>query len=139
LTGGRLRGMVPRAPGAWQPQVAVFERGDRLVLSVDLPGIRREDVQVDIDDRAITICGERRPTGARADVLRAECGYGRFLRSVPLPEGADTGAAACPRSRCRCRRSASRAGSRSRTPASRRAGKRTATRPSPRTSRILAG
>jgi HSP20 family protein len=93
LTGGRLRGMVPRAPGAWQPQVAVFERGDRLVLSVDLPGIRREDVRVDIDDRAITIRGERRPTGARADVLRAECGYGRFLRSVPLPEGADTGAA----------------------------------------------
>ncbi|HEY6862478.1 MAG TPA: Hsp20/alpha crystallin family protein [Burkholderiales bacterium] len=92
LTGGRLRGMVPRVPGAWLPQVAVFERGDRLVVSVDLPGIRREDVEVDIDDRAITIRGERHPTGARADT-RAECSYGRFLRSVPLPEGADAGAA----------------------------------------------
>ena len=92
LTGGRLRGLVPRVPGAWLPQVAVFERGDRLVVSVDLPGIRREDVEVDIDDRAITVRGERRQIGARAD-MQAECSYGRFMRTVPLPEGADAGAA----------------------------------------------
>ncbi len=94
LTGGRLRGVLPRIPGAWAPQVAVFERGDRLVVSVDLPGIRREDVQLDIDARAITIRGERRPADAGVErALRSECSYGRFVRSVPLPEGADAGAA----------------------------------------------
>jgi HSP20 family molecular chaperone IbpA len=94
LTGGRLRGVMPRTPGGWVPQVAVFQRGDELVVGVDLPGIRREDVQIDIDDRAITIRGERRRTSERAEgVLRSECSYGRFLRSVPLPEGANAGAA----------------------------------------------
>jgi HSP20 family protein len=93
LTGGRLRGIVPRAPGGWVPQVAVFQRGEQLVVSVDLPGIRREDVDVDIDERAITIRGERRQTSERAGLLRSECSYGRFLRSVPLPEGANAGAA----------------------------------------------
>lgn len=92
LTGGRLRGVLPRLPGAWAPQVAVYERDDRLVVSVDLPGIRREDVRIDIDERAITIRGERRPTEAQA-ARRSECSYGRFVRSVPLPEGADAGAA----------------------------------------------
>jgi HSP20 family molecular chaperone IbpA len=93
LTGGRLRGVMPR--GGWVPQVAVFQRGDELVVSVDLPGIRREDVQIDIDDRAVTIRGERRQTTSeRAEgVLRSECSYGRFLRSVPLPEGANAAAA----------------------------------------------
>jgi HSP20 family molecular chaperone IbpA len=94
LTGGRLRGVLPRIPGAWMPQVAVFRRGDQVVVSIDLPGIRREDVQLDIDERAITIRGERRSADAGGErALRSECSYGRFQRSVPLPEGADPGAA----------------------------------------------
>lgn len=89
LTGGRLRGVLPRIPGAWVPQVAIFRRGDQLVVGVDLPGIRREDVEIDIDERAITIRGERRAEGE----LHSERSYGRFMRSVPLPEGADASAA----------------------------------------------
>jgi hypothetical protein len=72
-----------------------YERGDRLVVSVDLPGVRREDVQVDIADGAILVRGERRQALERSEngVLRSECSYGRFYRAVPLPEGADAGAA----------------------------------------------
>lgn len=97
FVGGRPR--TPRAqaegPAGWTPQVEISQRGDDYVVSVDLPGTRREDVQVDIDDRLIVIRGERRQALERSSggVLRSECSYGRFYRAVPLPEGANADAA----------------------------------------------
>jgi HSP20 family protein len=90
FVGGR-----PRAPGAWTPQVEVSQRGGELVISVDLPGTRREDVQVDIEDGRVVIRGERRQASERSEggVLRSECSYGLFYRAVPLPEGANGDAA----------------------------------------------
>jgi HSP20 family molecular chaperone IbpA len=97
FVGGRPR--TPRAqaegPAGWAPQVEISQRRDDYVVSVDLPGIRREDVQVDIDDRLIVIRGERRQSPERSNggVLRSECNYGRFYRAVQLPEGANADAA----------------------------------------------
>jgi HSP20 family molecular chaperone IbpA len=93
VVGGRVRGSgraQAGAPDAWMPQVEISQRGPDYVVSVDLPGTRREDVQVDIDDGLIVIRGERRKEASRGDggVLRSECSYGRFYRAVPLPEGA---------------------------------------------------
>jgi HSP20 family molecular chaperone IbpA len=84
-----------RDPGAWTPRAEVSQRGAELVVSVDLPGTRREDVQVEIDPQRIVIRGERRAASERpeGDVLRSERSYGRFYRAVALPEGADTDAA----------------------------------------------
>jgi HSP20 family molecular chaperone IbpA len=98
LVGGRLRGAAraqPDEPGTWMPQVAISQRGEQYVVSADLPGVRREDVRIDIDDGLIVIRGERRREleRAQAGVLRSECSYGSFYRAVPLPEGADAGAA----------------------------------------------
>lgn len=91
LMGARARGRAQgEVPGAWSPQVEVSQRGDELVVGVDLPGIRREDVQVEIDDGRLVVRGERRASSERpeAGVLRSECSYGEFYRAIPLPEGA---------------------------------------------------
>jgi HSP20 family protein len=82
-------------PDVWAPQIEVSQQGDRLVISADLPGIRKEDVQVEIEDGRIMIQGERRSASERNEggVLRSECSYGKFYRAIPLPEGADAGAA----------------------------------------------
>jgi HSP20 family protein len=86
------RSAAPRSGGAelWAPRVDVFQRNNELVIKADLPGLKREDVKVDVTDDAITIQGERRAEHEeeRAGVYRSERSYGSFYRVVPLPEGA---------------------------------------------------
>ena len=74
---------------AWSPNVDVFERDNRLVTRVDLPGMKKEDVSVEITDGHLALSGERkRETEERKDnYYRSEREYGSFYRAVPLPEG----------------------------------------------------
>jgi len=74
---------------AWAPQVETFRRGDKLVVRADLPGLKKEDVKVEIDDGVLTISGERREEREedRDDYYRSERTYGQFYRAIPLPEG----------------------------------------------------
>jgi HSP20 family protein len=83
-TPGRLGG-----GGVWSPQIDVIERGDNLVVRADLPGLRKEDVSIDVQDDALTIQGERREEheDTREGVFLSERSYGRFFRSIPLPDG----------------------------------------------------
>jgi len=75
---------------AWAPEVEVFRRNNEMVVRADLPGLKKEDVTVDVTDDAITIAGERRQEHEedRAGVYRSERSYGSFCRVVPLPPGA---------------------------------------------------
>ncbi len=89
-TGGRdLERQVQRG-ALWAPRVEVFERDGRLVVRADLPGLNKEDVQVEVTDDAITIEGERRQEREieGAGTYRSEVSYGSFFRAIPLPEGA---------------------------------------------------
>jgi HSP20 family protein len=74
----------------WAPEIDVFERDNRLVTKVDLPGLKKEDVKVEVTDGHLAISGERRSeTEEKTDnVYRCERSYGSFYRAVPLPEGA---------------------------------------------------
>ena len=76
-------------PAAWAPQVETFRRGDRLIVRADLPGLRKEDVNVEIEDGVLAISGERREEREenRDDYYRSERTYGQFYRAIPLPEG----------------------------------------------------
>jgi HSP20 family protein len=81
---------LPQAATVWTPAIEVFERGNEYVVRADLPGLRREDVNVEVDNGVLTISGERRseyedesPEG----FYRSERVYGVFSRSIPLPEG----------------------------------------------------
>lgn len=75
----------------WTPQVEMLERGDKLVVRADLPGLRREDVNVEVDDGTLTISGERKQEHEenREGFYRSERSYGQFYRSIPLPDGVD--------------------------------------------------
>jgi HSP20 family protein len=76
----------------WTPDVEVFHRGNELVVKADLPGLKKEDVKVDITEDAITIQGERRREHEeeKEGIYRSERSYGSFYRTIPLPEGAIT-------------------------------------------------
>ena len=73
----------------WSPQIETFEREGQLVIRADLPGLKKDDVDVEITDDAITISGERRNEDEerREGYYRSERSYGSFFRSIPLPEG----------------------------------------------------
>ena len=80
---------MPGRSSAWTPSLETFRRGDDLVVRADLPGLRKEDVQVEIDDGVLTISGERTEEHVenRDDYYRSERSYGRFHRALALPEG----------------------------------------------------
>jgi HSP20 family protein len=73
----------------WAPQIETFRRGDQLVIRADLPGMKKEDVNVEIDNDVLTISGERREEHEeeRDDYYRSERSYGRFYRALALPAG----------------------------------------------------
>ncbi|HEY9227818.1 MAG TPA: Hsp20/alpha crystallin family protein [Gemmatimonadaceae bacterium] len=72
----------------WSPQLETFRRGDRLFVRADLPGLKKDDVKVEVEGDVLAISGERRDEReeSRDDYFRSERSYGRFYRAVPLPE-----------------------------------------------------
>ena len=72
----------------WYPEIDVFEKDNRLVTKIDLPGMKKEDVKVELTDDALTIQGERQEQ--REGRGYSERTYGSFYRTVPLPEGINT-------------------------------------------------
>jgi len=84
-----LRGLARENGASWSPKIEVFERDNRLVTSVDLPGMKKEDISVEVADGQLTLSGERKNEREekKDNVYRSECEYGRFFRSVPMPAG----------------------------------------------------
>lgn len=77
--------------GAWQPPVDIFERPDRIVLVVELPGVDKEDLDVYVERDILKITGvrpKRIPEGTQ-HVHQMEIAYGHFARFVKLPACAD--------------------------------------------------
>jgi HSP20 family protein len=74
---------------AWNPQIDVFEKDHRLVTKVDLPGMKKDDVKVEVTDGYLAISGERKTEveEKKNDIYRCERSFGSFYRAVPLPEG----------------------------------------------------
>jgi HSP20 family protein len=77
----------------WSPQIEVFERDGNLVVHADLPGVNRDDIEVNVDNDVLTIRGERRQEHHETErgYRRTERSYGTFFRQIPLPEGVDPG------------------------------------------------
>jgi HSP20 family protein len=74
----------------WFPEIDVFAKNGRLVTRIDLPGLKKDDVKVEVADGRLTISGERKTEAEekKGEFYRSERQYGSFYRSVPLPEGA---------------------------------------------------
>lgn len=75
----------------WIPAVDIVEQQDRFVLTADVPGVTPADIDVSMEDGALTIAGERRiEKHDKADgVRRFERISGRFQRRFSLPDTAD--------------------------------------------------
>ncbi len=71
----------------WFPAVDVFEDKDNLLVKAELPGLKKEDIQISLDNGNLTLSGERKQEEKHqdADVYRSERWVGRFHRSVSLP------------------------------------------------------
>lgn len=84
-----FRGFTPPEGVTWLPKVDVFEKENRLVTRVDLPGVKKEDVKVEVTDGHLALSGERKfeKEEKKDNVYRTEREYGSFYRAIPLPEG----------------------------------------------------
>ncbi len=87
-------GQAPRGNGMarrWVPAMDLVETEEHYVLRADLPGLSREDVEIELQANVLTVSGERRTEhDAREEGYhRVERAFGSFARSLTLPQGAD--------------------------------------------------
>jgi HSP20 family protein len=85
-------GSEPAARGGWLPPVDIFENADKdVVVKVELPDMKREDIKVTFENDVLSIEGERKITAnvERERYFRMERGHGAFRRSFSLPANVD--------------------------------------------------
>jgi HSP20 family protein len=75
----------------WVPAMDLVEDKNDLVLRADLPGLSEDDVNIEVKDGVLTISGERKTEEKKEDegYYRVERAFGRFSRSLSLPDGID--------------------------------------------------
>ena len=79
--------------GSWVPPVDIFEtEGHDVVLNAELPDVKREDIEVTVENHTLTLRGTRkRPSDVKDDQYRRiERHYGEFSRSFTLPSSVDS-------------------------------------------------
>jgi HSP20 family protein len=89
FVGGRLS-----AEGkGWMPATDLYEKDDRYIVRVDLPGMKEEDIEVSIVGDMLTIKGEKQEEMEvkEEDYYQCERSYGSFFRSIDLPSMIDAG------------------------------------------------
>jgi len=76
---------------AWTPPIDVVREDDHLVVHADLPGLKPEEVKIEVDDDILTVSGEHRESEEQKEknYVRRERRYGSFSRSMALPPGVD--------------------------------------------------
>ncbi len=78
--------------GAFIPELNVYETDTHFEITVELPGMSKDDIDISLDDNILTISGERKAhkeeNGRRYH--RVESRFGTFTRSLPLPNIVDT-------------------------------------------------
>lgn len=93
-----LGGMPARAgrhresAGEWVPAIDAYTKDGDLIIRAELPGMKREDVDITLSNGVLTVSGERkevREEGEGGGYLLRERRYGSFRRSMTLPEGVD--------------------------------------------------
>ena len=84
-------GMINR----WIPAMDLVEQDEHYVLRADLPGMREDDVSIELENNVLSISGERKHESAEGKgFYRLERAGGAFSRSLTLPEGVDAEAIA---------------------------------------------
>ncbi|TFH15195.1 MAG: Hsp20/alpha crystallin family protein [Lentisphaerales bacterium] len=90
--GSRLFGVAPRGAeerSVWAPNVDVYEENGELVVRADVPGFKKDQVEIHVDDGILSVSGEKKDEKEEKgkNFYRTERSYGRFERRFELPAG----------------------------------------------------
>ncbi|WP_456401144.1 Hsp20/alpha crystallin family protein [Persephonella sp.] len=71
----------------WNPRVDIYEKDNKLIIEAEIPGAKKEDIELKIKDNSVIIRGEVKKEEEKKDetYYRSERFYGRFERVIPLP------------------------------------------------------
>jgi HSP20 family protein len=77
----------------WRPAVDIVQEGDRYVVKADLPGMKKDEIEITLNGDTLTISGEKKKESETKEdgYSRSERYYGRFSRSLALPSAVDAG------------------------------------------------
>jgi HSP20 family protein len=89
LLGSGLGGREPREPGTWEPAVDLLETAESYLLYAELPGVRRQDIELEVLDGALELTGTRQPLEEGRSFMRMERSYGPFRRRFALAQSVD--------------------------------------------------
>lgn len=73
------------------PDVDIYEEDNKVVLKAEIPGVKKDELTIDVSEDAITISGEKKKEEKveKKDYFRLERSFGSFSRSFSLPSGVD--------------------------------------------------
>jgi HSP20 family protein len=89
----QLASSTPEATSGWLPALDVFEDDNNVTVQVELPGMKKEDIDISLQDDVLTISGERRSESEKreGESFRSERFFGRFSRGITLPSPVKSG------------------------------------------------
>ena len=78
-------------PSHWNPVADIYDNDDAIVINADLPGITKENISINVENRVLTLKGERsyEKEVKEEKFYRKERAFGTFQRSFTLPESVD--------------------------------------------------
>ena len=78
--------------GLWNPAVDLYEKDDHFMIKAELPGVDKKDIKIDLQDRILTLSGERTYDNEvkEENYYRRERSYGKFQRAFTLPADVDS-------------------------------------------------
>ncbi len=85
-------GREDRLLGVWSPALDVYQDKDHVFVKAELPGMKKEDIQISLHDNILTVSGERKQEHEtkEGEAYRSERFFGRFSRSVTIPLRVET-------------------------------------------------
>lgn len=74
----------------WSPPIEITEQDGHLIIAAELPGVKKDDVKVELSPEGLQISGERKREHEerRGGLYRSERSYGSFVRTIPIPDDA---------------------------------------------------
>jgi HSP20 family protein len=76
----------------WSPSLDVFDEKDHFVVNAELPGMKKEDIDLSFENGVLSLSGERQQSkdNKEGETFRSERYFGKFQRSVTLPAAVDS-------------------------------------------------
>lgn len=89
---GRAQQRDAESGGTWRPLADISENDREYLVKAELPEVKKEDIEINVEDGVLTLRGERKYENKEGEGndLRVESFHGTFSRSFALPENVDT-------------------------------------------------